>query len=114
MTTEQMNKYVAEKLGLCWHEPIFMRRDTGEIKHICTKCMDVVTFNCNPDFSQGSGIIRLLEEVMKHKTWTKFACEYFFNDCATGDVFIPIDYMIIPGKLLEAVVAWWEERKVRG
>ncbi len=121
MTTEQKNIEVAEKLGMCWHE-----WDWRETSYRCTKCnsnlMDIPV-PTHPDFSQGEGIVRLLEEMMKREDYAQFSVNHnfipydlefsnhpFIQLCHCKWA-IPSDYITIPGKLLDAVWEWFKGRE---
>ena len=110
MTTEQMNREVAEWLGICWHEPIEKRETSVGLLVKCS-CGKVDFGDCceaNPDFSQGAGIIRLLKEMMidPSEIFVSRIGVYWKNP----EKYL-IDYSCIttPGKLLEAVHEWSKE-----
>jgi hypothetical protein len=98
---EQMNKEVAEWLGICWHE-------FGKTTGYCINCgHNVPDTEDNPDFSQGAGIIRLLKEMMKQEDWEDFLMSV--GGHTANGMFIRIDYITTLGKLLEAVHEWSKE-----
>ena len=103
MTTEQMNEDVAKWLGRCWHDVDRNRR----FFPICNVCGAEGNSTFNPDFSQGAGIILLLEEMMKREDWSEFnysiSCRDLLNplyEC------IGVEFVVEKGKLLEAVWEW--------
>ena len=107
---EQMNKEVAEWLGICWHE-------FGKTTGYCINCgHNVPDTEDNPDFSQGAGIVRLLKEMkgkLDEREWARLIWRvgYCHMGMAYGDVRYLVDYEVIttPGKLLDAVAEWIKE-----
>jgi hypothetical protein len=123
MTTEQMNRAVAEWLGICWHKLIpYAIHDGTTICRNCKKSFPIMNmFNAdlNPDFSCGAGIIRLLEEMMKREDWDEFSLEvgppiaktlgFGRYPLENKSEAIDHDYITTPSKLLQAVWEWSKE-----
>lgn len=127
-TVEQMNREVCRWLGIPmaeieyvsfsthhgWEDPEFVCSGCGgkwkqlerPTDHICPK---------DPDFSQGAGIIRLLEEMEQHKDGKLFFAKLTFPngpgkvEAINDDGYISRDYITTPGKLLQAVWQWSKE-----
>jgi hypothetical protein len=117
---EQMNKEVAEWLGICWHEDMSIEgKPDGAM--LCRHCGQMFAGDHvrNPDFSQDAGIIRLLKEMMKREDWDEFSLEVGPPIAKTlGFGRYPLenkseainhDYITTPGKLLDAVAEWIKE-----
>lgn len=115
MTTEQMNREVAEWLGIEWNndEPL-----------ICPMAMEVNCVQCsiescpakrpNPDFSCGAGIIRLLEEMMMRGVdglSFVMGLNPYQTNCGSP-ITIPIDYITEEIKLLQAAYEWSKEHPI--
>ena len=101
MTTEQMNEDVAKWLGRCWHDVDRNRR----FFPICNVCGAEGNSTFNPDFSQGAGIILLLEETMKREDWKLFA-DMIIGVRVLNHHYVHTDYIIEEGALLKAVWEW--------
>jgi hypothetical protein len=114
MTTEQKNREVTEWLGICWHE-----WDWRETSYRCTKCNSYlrdIPVPTHPDFSQGAGIVRLLEEMMKREDWDDFSKQIGFWSVGFRPLkiryfYLRSDYITTPGKLLKAVWEWFKGRE---
>lgn len=117
-TIEQKNKEVAEWLGICSHDWIPSAYTNQE--WMCRECKQIHSspLPSLPDFSQGAGIIRLLEEMMKREDYAQFSVNHnfipydlefsnhpFIQLCHCKWA-IPSDYITTPGKLLDAVWEW--------
>jgi hypothetical protein len=113
MTTEQMNKEVWLWLDKknCWHDLEYIDQGSYDVLH-CKKCGEYAD---NPDFSQGAGIIRLLEEMMERgdkEDQEEFIVthgELVYHRDKGWFRTIDVDYIITPGKLLKAVWEWSKE-----
>ena len=107
----QANREVAEKLGLCWHEPQFVT--LGRVtKHKCAKCHKVVKHvDFNPDFSTDAGKVQLMKLMMKREDYLTF-CRY--SECQidnqTNEVFWSERYILdTTGLLVKAAIKFLEE-----
>jgi hypothetical protein len=125
-TVEQMNREVAEWLGIKWDNRQFgcggrhrhsYSHDDGTPGNWLHHHHDDRCINPNPDFSQGAGIIRLLKEMMKREdfrgtnSYNGFSAKigrWYYNG---GELMFNInsDYIATPGKLLQAVWPWSKE-----
>jgi hypothetical protein len=121
VTTEQMNREVAEWLGICWHEWHVDRywKDRGAKVFYC-KCgasyENEVPKPINPDFSQGAGIIRLLEKILRTEDGMQlvmtligqFVAPGYISElaCQGYCVIFLENYITTPSKLLQAVWEW--------
>jgi uncharacterized lipoprotein NlpE involved in copper resistance len=103
---KELNKELAKLLGLCWHD----LKQVHPIEYGTLTCMKCGENDPDyPDFTADAGNVQLLRLMMKHKKYKKFREEYLFNDCTTGDVFIPINYITdTTGKLAKAALEWIE------
>jgi len=98
------NRFVAEKLGLCWHEY------DPDYDVYCKKCR-VSIGDGNPDFSTDAGAVELLRLMMERPSWWEFISEAWgtrrdtFEDC--------FKIITTPGALLDAAAEWfgWEEEE---
>lgn len=66
------DKYICEKLGLCWHEKerievLIAGTPFGETKCTCGK---TVCHKINPDFTSEAGRIGLLKLIMEHPKYS--------------------------------------------
>ena len=64
MTPTEINKRLAELLGICWHEPLFPN------SHICEHCGLVFEEDMagyNPDFCRDPRLV--LREMMRRSDW---------------------------------------------
>ena len=114
MTKDQ---FVAEKLGLCWHECETYVNNTNSI--VCKKCQQAIPwqnyFNPNPDFSTDAGAVELLRLMMGRSGFDTF----IDSNLELGLVglvrrnsrFINVDYVSTPGAFRDAVADWfgWKE-----
>jgi len=78
MTTDK-NRFVAEKLGLCWHEPVY---DDDMVKSCsCGRPYLYASHPPNPDFRSDAGAVQLLRLMMEYKLWWKFRvdCKAFLS-----------------------------------
>jgi hypothetical protein len=64
-----INKELAELLGLCWHRNKIQLYSGGEIRYSCENCGSM---DYNPDFTTDSGKIELLRLMMKREDWERF------------------------------------------
>lgn len=92
MTTDK-NRFVAEKLGLCWH---------GIVAYA----------GYNPAFNSDAGAVQLLRLMEEHKDYKEFISSlvestYVYRGVLKvhHSIFIK-DYITTPGKLLDAVWEW--------
>jgi hypothetical protein len=106
-----INKELAELLGLCWHE-----YDHWEGRYQVCRCgvkhfySDKPVDWANPDFASDSGKIELLRLMMKREDWSKFAvyiwdAEVVINSQVIPQVAITIIYITnTTGRLAQAAV----------
>ena len=118
MTTDK-NRFVAEKLGLCWHN-----WDWREVSQTyrCTKCNKYlmnIPVPTNPDFTLDAGTVQLLRLMEARKDYKEFISSlvestYVYRGVLKvhHSIFIK-DYITTPGALLDAVAEWfgWKEGK---
>ena len=113
MTTDK-NRFVAERLGLCWHE--WDWREASQT-YRCTKCgaylMDIPV-PTNPAFDSDAGIVQLLRLMRGRDDWSEFVFEIGWKatDHRKDIHCVEVPFITTPGALLEAVAAWlgWEEK----
>lgn len=115
MTTEQMNKAVAEWLGVQLHHIVKLDYPCEcACGYTCKTIQGIRTHtkNANPDFSIGAGIIRLLEEMTRRGELHILV----LHACA-GKI-TPYDFIIecvtTPGKLLQAAWEWSKRTSTKG
>lgn len=111
------NRFVAEKLGLCWHEWDW-RPDTQTYR--CTKCnvyLMSIPVPTNPDFTLDAGTVQLLRLMEEHKDGKLFFARLMHRgprvEAIDDDGLISRRYITTPGALLDAVAEWfgWKEGK---
>lgn len=95
------NRFVAEKLGLCWHEY------DPDYDVYCKKCR-VSIGDGNPDFSTDAGAVELLRLVQKRDYYLELINSigqmYNFPDCK--EFLIEDRYITTKGALLNAVAEY--------
>lgn len=114
MSTDEKNRYVCEKLEICWHEM------EGNIYHpyLCSCKEEYGSYEdllnhineSRPNFKTDSGAVQLLREMEKREDW------HDFNARVIGSIEFPLNfidsrYITTPGKLLDAVVEWFQEKE---
>ena len=120
-TVEQMNREVAEWLH-CGEDVYWCCRCGKHVEKVfpmtCPFCREsLVKDRQYPDFSQGVGIIRLLEEMMKRedfKGMTGFCMRIGLISLSRDAFYLDPDYIITPVKLLQAVYEWSKEHPKEG
>lgn len=98
------NRFVAEKLGLCWHE------FNPDYDVYCKKCRRSVGMG-NPDFSSDAGAVELLRLMMKRDDWSVFTSWHTINKHITTDHWIWNELITTPGALLDSAAEHfgWKE-----
>jgi hypothetical protein len=113
MTNEEMNRYVADRMGWCWHS-IYPPNDTryGYCRH-CGKHQSEWDYKDNPDFSTKSGTVDLLGLMMKRDDASAFfgTLVYGYDPEEDEEELIPCHIVTTSGALLEAVYGWFKERE---
>jgi hypothetical protein len=66
--SDDLNKRLCEKLGICWHEQV--DGQTLQCKH-CGNPM-LFPWQQHPDFTTDAGKVMLLREMLKRKDWPEF------------------------------------------
>ncbi len=112
---EQVNKELAERLGICWHEAFEGYKD-GEVDHSLPKCDKcgktlLTAFSWNPDFFTDP--VKLLRLMRERVDWEDFLKEH------TGQTTMVIkeidwfirDYILEEGKLAIACRDWIRREK---
>lgn len=105
------DKYIAERLGLCWHDPVFTSMGSNSIKHRCVRCHEIVPYvGYNPDFSTPAGTVLLLGLMMKRDDW---GGDFGFQQIIGGPEYDKIDvsYITKPGTLRDAVYEFLRGRE---
>ena len=118
MTNEEMNRYVAEKLGLCCHE----RDPDGLIINTKAKCLHCdkklpIKFTemgyefFNPNFTTDAGKVELLRLMVEREDYMKFV--KFMESKLYGDWVAELFHYITDktGKLLKAAYDWFKEKE---
>lgn len=118
MCKDNKNRYISEKLGLCWHEP------AGNIYHefqcSCGKewgnkkqLFDHIVEE-NPNFFKGEGIIELLKLMEARDDGKIFFANLIYLgeniEAIDDDGLISREYITENGKLLNAVYEWFMEK----
>jgi hypothetical protein len=115
--TEDINRELAEALGMCWHTDIW---NDDLNRYQCKKCGKFLSTEkiWNPNFSTPSGIVLLLKKMREREDWPKFIKHYgsltrWDEDLAGTEKvdMIPIDHILTPGLLAEKAVEWFRGRK---
>ena len=103
------NQFVAEKLGMCWHDAEIIK---GEF--ICRVCEKSTTnFNAllKPDFGDDAGVVQLLRLMVVREDWKDFSKTLVFNigerEYYGRDSSVALEYLLNPGALLNAVAEWF-------
>jgi hypothetical protein len=110
---EEMNRYVAEKLGypkIC--RGCQMAQADSKMLDRGGRCFHV----SYPDFSNDPGAVQLLRLMMGRKDWwvfrNKYGDEHRYNE-QSGEYdyepMIPINLITTPSALLKACYAWFKE-----
>jgi hypothetical protein len=116
MTTDDKNRYLCQKLGLCWHEQIYYEDGYKCLCGFTTKYSLLyekheIKFP-NPNFSDDAGTVKLLREMMKRDDWDEFIVE---NGCVSkyGRHFdtILVQLITTSGALLDACIEWFKRRE---
>lgn len=123
--TEQDQKYLAEEMGLCWHEPKYGYWENcrdGKYGVPC-KCCGIRLYDTNGgdeieniDFSSEHGFFVAWEWSKKQEWWDIF--NSYMNDLATNGEFLssfglfPIS--LIGPRFAEELVAYLKQKKVEG
>jgi hypothetical protein len=117
MTNEEANKYLCEKLGLCWHE---IERTWGEYYQCsCSKhkvLYEDLLKHSNPNFSTDAGAVQLLRLMMKRVDWWRFIEEYgdryrYYQGDQVKEDMIAVELITTSSALLDACVEWFEGQK---
>jgi hypothetical protein len=124
MTRDEINRSIAEKLGICWHKPLSQEDrliKNGKSRcYICKEWFEVkwneegLYFPSNPNFFTAAGKIQLLREMRKREDWLKFlrhigGCRHYRMDGLND--FIPIAYITdYTGLLARAAEEFMEEK----
>lgn len=95
MTSQEKDKFICEKLELCWHD----FNGNG----CCRNCKQFRSeVKSNPDFTTEAGRVQLLKLIVKHEKYYDFCC-----DIGTGIFTIPVRYIEDDtGKFRDAVFKW--------
>lgn len=117
------DKYIAERLGLCWHEIVFDPTGEPEFPN-CKHCgredvpwhWEYPEGKCkriadeNPDFSTPAGTVLLLGLMMKRDDW---GGDFGFQQIIGGPEYDKIDvsYITKPGTLRDAVYEFLRGRE---
>lgn len=115
------NRFVCEKLGLCWHD--FQYEDGGYTEGFwfCKcgiKTSDPMNYP-NPDFRTDSGAVELLRLMENHKDGKLLFAKLLYRgsnvEGIDDDGLIQREYITTPGALLDAVAEWfgWEDKNDR-
>jgi len=113
--TDDINRELAEALGMCWHTDIWNDECN---RYQCKKCGKFLTTEkiWNPNFSTPSGIVLLLKKMREREDWPKFIKHYgsltrWDEDLAGTEKvdMIPIDHILTPGLLAEKAVEWFKQ-----
>jgi hypothetical protein len=98
-TNTDKARYVAERLGLCWHIRPLQDWDTPNMYYdpSCSKCGVNTDRVSNPTFLDPAGRIQLLELMMRREDWPRFA-QYICS--------IPYDFVFTPQTIELASCKW--------
>lgn len=117
-TKDQINKGLAKKFKICWHD-VFGGYKDGEVDYSLPKCDKcgktlLTAFSWNPDFFTDP--VRLLREMEKESNWDKFRANHPIIFMSNGIVdthhYININYMTdLDGKLAVTCWEWFERRE---
>ena len=80
MTSQEKDKFICEKLGICWHE-----WKSDHASFTCIKC----GYRCNssetppknPDFTSEAGRVQLLKLIKPNKRYYHFCERYLIFSC---------------------------------
>jgi hypothetical protein len=110
-TNTDKARYVAERLGLCWHEPM------AEGSQICGKCGNYFDFTedvseWNPTFLDPAGRIQLLELMKNQEVWYPFFVFIGSIPTDSGRTCVPLFYLLDDtGLLLDAAYQFLKEKE---
>jgi hypothetical protein len=112
--TDTLNRKVADKLGIHWHEGSMYKEPSGNRHYGCSKCGSAES---NPDFTKNAAV--LLGELKKKDYYDNFMDSidtmyrvadkkdkdglflYYVDEC-----FVNIDYILNPRLLCERFLEW--------
>ena len=107
LPNDQINKAVAKKLGICWHD-FQPYCENGEHTTYCIKCFEEETEqNQNPDFCTNAKV--LLEELEKrddYRYFIKHVSSWVVPFKRKEKLFLNIDYVKNPRQLAEEFLRW--------
>lgn len=79
MTSQEKDKFICEKLGVCWHEWVTNYGHDSDML-MCKHCWEYPReVNPNPDFTSEAGRVQLLKLMIKHKDWKNFVWSLGFS-----------------------------------
>ena len=78
---EEINKFLTEKMGECWHIHSLATEDIWGIK--CDKCGIIVTPNLNNDFLTWEGFGKLWEWAVEQEWWNDFTTTFTIDGVKT-------------------------------
>ena len=110
MTTDK-NRFVAEKLGLCWHRAVpDLRIGLPTRVSIFCPCGKCGSDEDNPDFSTDAGAVQLLRLMMERPDCDRLL-RHITGGIASPERMILAVTITTRGKLLDAVAEWlgWKE-----
>jgi hypothetical protein len=126
-TNTDKARYVAERLGLCWHE-----YDLDRDYYVCScgfftkygeAAIPHMKVNINPTFLDPAGRIQLLELMMGRDDWDLFCSQIGYRYTNGGNYnpihgyvscyqeFVNIDYLTEDGLLLDAAWRFLKEKE---
>jgi hypothetical protein len=118
MTNTDKARYVVERLGLCWHEPLLttsgmelLEWDKDRFVYICRKCGHQ-SYTARPTFLDPAGRIQLLELMEKYPL---FFAQLIYGtgknvEAIDDDGYIPREYLKEEGLLLDAAYRFLKEK----
>jgi hypothetical protein len=109
MTDDQINKLIAEKLGIHWHIGSIYREPNGKRRLGCSVCGSIEP---NPNFCSNAKV--LLGELKKKGYWDKFAHQILdlkvivpVGDYQYENIYhVPLAYILNPRLLCEKYLEW--------
>lgn len=112
------NEYVCKKLGICWHDWIYVSAINlcaDESDYQCRKCGALQSETPPIDFAADPA--QLLMEMVKRDDWDLFLPEighckrWKERDTVYAHDLVRIDYITTPGLLLKEVAKWFRGKE---
>jgi len=119
MDKETVNKYLAEQMGLCWHEWFVVRDEPPFRVYECKRCKDgpIINPGDNLDLFSPEGFVKLWDWVIKEgmgddfieHTWQSLVQDHFKPDWIDFQLGIRPD-LVNPSKLAPEIYSYLKQK----